>query len=324
MNSNILTLPQLTAEALFHVEQDKSVREDDKQAVTPLKGIVLAGGRAPAAAWLRELGQLYGLRRCDGDAQGSAGKQASAADCLDGQGALHSSCCKNSDDTQSNFDRQKNTSACLNMQGGWKAGSCKNGRTLLYCADRGTQYALAAGLAPQLIVGDGDSAAADVYERALALGAALERYDPAKDDTDLQLLLAKLPAADIIASGVWGGRFDHLYSAVFSLLGWKKKQLQCGRRCRVLLADEREVMLLLEAGESCKVKFKAPKLVQAVSLLPLSADAAADIAGVRWPLNNAALRQSYPYAISNELAAGAEGFTAGCRCGSIGVYISFK
>ena len=142
----------------------------------------------------------------------------------------------------------------------------------------------------------------------------MHSFNPAKDDTDLQLLLHNLPEGDILASGIWGGRFDHLYSNVYTLLGVKK---QCG--CQVILADDKEFMLLLTEGESAELKLQAA--AEAVSLLPLSESTTVDFTGVRWPLQQATLRQLYPYAISNEVLEGAEKIRCTCHSGALGLYI---
>lgn len=187
----------------------------------------------------------------------------------------------------------------------------------VYCADKGAEYALAAGIVPAAIYGDADSAANGTYDKAQDMGTQVHSYNPAKDDTDLQLLLNNLPAGDVMISGVWGGRFDHLYSNVFSLLGYKKR---CANTAsQVIMADEREVMLLLTAGEGVSVKLNDGYKVKALSLLPLS-DAVVDLIGTRWPLQKASLQQLYPYAVSNEVQGG---FTCLCHTGSIGVYLNF-
>lgn len=182
----------------------------------------------------------------------------------------------------------------------------------LYCADRGVDACLAAGLVPLELFGDCDSSTQTVYAKAAALGSTVHSFNPAKDDTDLQLLLQNLPAGDIIATGIWGGRFDHLYSNVFTLLGAKKK-----RHCQVLLADTKEMMLLLTAGEAAELELKQKPM--AISLLPLTAEAQVDFKGVRWPLNNAKLEQLYPYAISNEQSE--KKICCICSSGAVGLYI---
>ena len=171
----------------------------------------------------------------------------------------------------------------------------------IYCADRGAEYCFAAGCVPAELFGDCDSSSQAVYRQARA-----PQY--------LQLLLHNLPEGDILASGIWGGRFDHLYSNVYTLLGVKKQ-----RDCRVILADDKEFMLLLTEGESVELKLQA--VAEAVSMLPLSDSTTVDFTGVRWPLQQATLRQLYPYAISNEVLEGAEKICCTCHSGAIGLYI---
>lgn len=184
----------------------------------------------------------------------------------------------------------------------------------IYCADRGAEYCFAAGCVPAELFGDCDSSSQSVYRKACAAGTAVHSFNPAKDDTDLQLLLHNLPEGDILASGIWGGRFDHLYSNVYTLLGVKKQ-----RGCRVILADDKEFMLLLTEGESVELKLQA--VAEAVSMLPLSDSTTVDFTGVRWPLQQATLSQLYPYAISNEVLKGAEKICCTCHSGALGLYI---
>ena len=165
---------------------------------------------------------------------------------------------------------------------------------------------------PAELFGDCDSSSQAVYRQARATGTAVHSFNPAKDDTDLQLLLHNLPEGDILASGIWGGRFDHLYSNVYTLLGVKKQ-----RDCRVILADDKEFMLLLTECVSVELKLQA--VAEAVSML--SDSTTVDFTGVRWPLQQATLRQLYPYAISNEVLEGAEKICCTCHSGALGLYI---
>ena len=235
---------------MFHVKRDNTeVAESDmvfhvKQAEVVPINLLLAGGRAPAKAWLESL----------------------------------------------------------------------QGKYAVYCADKGASYALLAGLSPALVVGDCDSTSEQIYEQAQSLGARLDIHPPAKDDTDLQLLLAQLPHGNLVATGIWGGRFDHLFSNVYSLLAFKEQ-----RHCNVVLADHEEMMVLLTANESVELSFCTPEKVQAISLLPLSAQSNVSIAGVCWPLKQEELTQNRPYAISNELIE--KSISCSCQSGKIGLYI---
>lgn len=185
----------------------------------------------------------------------------------------------------------------------------------VYCADAGGTCCFEAGIVPQRLYGDGDSAGAEVYKKLAAQGTKIFKYSPAKDDTDLQLVLQQCTGCNLIVSGIWGGRFDHLYSNVFSLLGYKVKH-----GCQVIMADEQEVMLLLQASESVHVSIDNLQNVKAVSLLPLSNEVQVNIAGVRWPLQEAQLQLLYPYAISNEPLGD---FTCDCLTGAVGLYLCF-
>lgn len=184
-----------------------------------------------------------------------------------------------------------------------------------YCADVGGEYLLQSGIVPEILFGDCDSTGAEIYAKLAALGTKIFQYPAAKDDTDLQLLLQHMDGCNLIVSGIWGGRFDHLYSNVFSLLGYKEKH-----GCQVIMADEKEIMLLLASGESVKIAVNGLEHIKAVSLLPLSGETQVNIAGVRWPLQEAKLQLLYPYAISNEPLGD---FTCDCLAGAVGLYLCF-
>ncbi|WP_443873210.1 thiamine diphosphokinase, partial [Mitsuokella multacida] len=128
--------------------------------------------------------------------------------------------------------------ACLLVVGGrapeaaWLREAAK-GREV--CAvDHGLDACLAAGIRPQRLIGDGDSAAPAAWQLAKEQHIPIEQFPVEKDDTDTQLALklareAGFPAA--IVTGAFGGRFDHALSTVTSCAF---APLPC------LLADERE------------------------------------------------------------------------------------
>ncbi len=188
------------------------------------------------------------------------------------------------------------------------------GHKEIYCADKGAEYCLSAGIIPKKLYGDVDSASKNIYDEAAAKGTEIHCFDPEKNDTDLQLLLKNLPAANAVFTGVWGGRFDHLYSNVFSLLAYKKR-----RHAQVAMADEKEAMIMLTAGETINVEFENSGQIEALSLIPLS-DAEVDLSSVFWPLKRAKLEMLYPYAVSNIPQK-----KVSCTCyeGAIGLYLYF-
>ena len=184
----------------------------------------------------------------------------------------------------------------------------------LYCADKGIEVCLKANLVPTALFGDCDSGTKDAYEKAQVLGTKVETFPVEKDDTDLQLVLQNLEGSDLICTGVWGGRFDHLYTNVFSLLSYKEKH-----QSQVILADEKEVMLLVTAKEAVKICLH--KKVKALSLLPLSEINKVTLKNVRWELEEAELKLLHPYAISN---IPQDKFTFECLAGKIGLYLCFE
>lgn len=184
----------------------------------------------------------------------------------------------------------------------------------IYCADKGVEVCLKENLVPAALFGDCDSGSKEAYEKAQALGTKVASFPVEKDDTDLQLVLQNLAGSDLICTGVWGGRFDHLYSNVFSLLSYKEKY-----QAQVLLADEKEAMLLVTSGE--RVQVNLHKKVKALSLLPLSEVNKVTLKNVRWELQEAELELLHPYAISN---IPQEHFTFECLEGKIGLYLYFE
>lgn len=124
-------------------------------------------------------------------------------------------------------------------------------------------------------------------------------------------------AVNIVASGIWGGRFDHLYSNVFSLLNYKIQ-----RDVQVVMADEQEILLLLQEDESLIFKPFIPENIEALSLLPLTDCNEVTLQGVQWNLEYAPLLSAHPYAISNMVEQEKVVFT--CNQGRVGFYLKYK
>src|ERR1700751_66999 len=83
---------------------------------------------------------------------------------------------------------------------------------LVVAADSGVHLAAILGLRVDIIVGDFDSADANVVADAVARGATAERHPADKDATDLELALltaCREGARRIVVVGGAGGRLDH-------------------------------------------------------------------------------------------------------------------
>ncbi|MGI6263633.1 MAG: thiamine diphosphokinase [Succiniclasticum sp.] len=169
--------------------------------------------------------------------------------------------------------------------------------TTVVAADKGLDYLADAGTVPSLVVGDGDSATAEAWQAAKKAGLTTE-YDRDKDYTDLQLLLEAMDDDKFwVFSGVFGGRFDHLFSAVQSIGAQALHQKQ-----PMVLADEREICVFVPADMS--VSFYPPEgeTPVAVSLLPFTEESMVSIEGVKWPLDEKILLRDIPYSISNVMS----------------------
>lgn len=166
---------------------------------------------------------------------------------------------------------------------------------LLIAADGGAESITAAGLRPQLLVGDFDSI--DDGTRASLEAAGIETLilPVAKDETDTEVALrlaVEWGAARITVYGALGGpRLDHLVAALLLL---KAEWLAS---VDVRLVDERHEVFL--AMGDCVVEGAAGDLV---SLLPLSS-VVEDIRteGLLYPLDGEPLSQGAARGVSNEL-----------------------
>ncbi|MCI2098776.1 MAG: thiamine diphosphokinase [Succiniclasticum sp.] len=169
--------------------------------------------------------------------------------------------------------------------------------TTLAAADKGLDYLADAGAVPGFVVGDGDSATDEAWQAAKQAGLTTE-YDRDKDFTDLQLLLEAMDDRKFwLFSGVFGGRFDHLFSAVHSIGAQALHQKQA-----MVLADEREICVFVPAGTSVSFYPPAGESPVALSLLPFTEESMVSVEGVKWPLDKKILLRDMPYSVSNVMS----------------------
>ena len=163
--------------------------------------------------------------------------------------------------------------------------------------DHGIDVCHRAKLAPQLLIGDLDSARSESIAWAKALDIPIEIHPVDKDFTDTQLALERAEQLknpiSVVITGAFGGRVDHLFSTLMT----------CAHsRIRTVLADEREIICFLRAEESIQLSFEQKP--SALSLLPMTEVCrGVSIDGVHWTLDRAELRQSFPNAVSNRVEA---------------------
>lgn len=161
---------------------------------------------------------------------------------------------------------------------------------LIICADKGLEHATAAGIVPDIVVGDFDSSTAAVPE-----GIECIRVSPIKDDTD-----AMLAANTAIERGcteirffcALGGRFDHTFANIQMLEHLHK------RGVRAVLYGGDEKISLLHQGDSVKI----PRYEGFVSLFAYYETSTVSEFGMKYPLVRYRLDNAFPLGVSNEVA----------------------
>lgn len=175
--------------------------------------------------------------------------------------------------------------------------------SVVVAADSGLDRVAAAGLHAHHLIGDLDSARADLVERAQRAGTEVHRFAADKDATDLELAVERIaaevaPAAGIdrlLVVGAGGGRLDHLLADLLALSASGTAHL--------------EVTAHLGASTVTIVRAGRPRTIagtvgEVLSLLPLHGPATGvTTSGVRWPLVDAVLVAGTTRGVSNELLA---------------------
>ena len=159
---------------------------------------------------------------------------------------------------------------------------------LIIAADAGYKTAQKCGVTPHIIAGDFDSAPVPSVP-----GAEIIRVPAEKDDTDTMLaceLALKRGAKILRIVGGTGGRLDHSLSNLFLLENLHR------RAVRASLCDGFNRICLLE-NETRRLPRCGYRYFSLIAL----ADASVTLSGCRYPLQNAPLTRTLPYAVSNEI-----------------------
>ncbi len=167
---------------------------------------------------------------------------------------------------------------------------------VVVCADKGISYCKKANIIPKALLGDGDSCKGD-WNWAENNGVYTKKYSCDKDYTDLQLALEYIfncnDCKTLVVTGIFGGRFDHLYSAISVLFKYITSY-----DSKIVLVDDQEMIVLLK---TCDVKIDFNKIPQAISVLPFSNQVKISLSGCKWNLNQSVIKRENLYTISNSL-----------------------
>jgi thiamine pyrophosphokinase len=169
---------------------------------------------------------------------------------------------------------------------------------IVIAADGGALEAERLGLRIDLLVGDLDSAPAQVVARLDADGVTIERYPEDKDASDLELAIEaalREGAEEVLVIGGDGGRLDHLFGAGLLLASerWEGVQLDAVLGAALLHVVRRERALTGEPGEL-------------ISLYAMGGPATGvTTTGLRWQLDGDTLRAGSTRGLSNEFVGAA-------------------
>lgn len=157
-------------------------------------------------------------------------------------------------------------------------------------ADKGLDYALSAGILPDLAVGDFDSA-----ERAVPVGVEVAKFPPEKDDSDA-LIAAKMALErgfdELRFLCALGGRLDHTFANLQMLYNLKKRGVSAelfgdGERAFFL---ENEVRVI-------------PRFSGYFSVFAWEKTAVLSEIGVKYPTERLLFTNDFPLGLSNEIVA---------------------
>jgi thiamine pyrophosphokinase len=168
--------------------------------------------------------------------------------------------------------------------------------TAVIAADGGGNHLAALGFRPDVVVGDMDSLASEIWEAWETAGTTIKVYSTEKDETDLELALLyglERYEEDIEVFGTLGGRLDQMLANILLLA----HPAFAGRRVTLVEADQRAWLV---RDETEIVGQKGDR----VSLIPLGGDVRISRTdGLQWKLVDEVLEFGPARGISNLMVA---------------------
>ena len=166
---------------------------------------------------------------------------------------------------------------------------------IVIAADSGLDHAVAAGLSPELLIGDLDSISAHGRMWAYAHEVEIDEYPVDKDATDTELALRRAAATEatsLLVLGAVGHRFDHALGTITAL---GHPSLARFDTIRFRLDDV--AVHVLHSAHSITLDLPRQTLF---SLLALHGPCrGVDVSGAEWPLTGASLDPSTTRGVSN-------------------------
>ena len=161
-------------------------------------------------------------------------------------------------------------------------------------ADRGLEAFDAAGIEPDLLIGDMDSIRPEILQKHE--GKFEERkLNCIKDDTDgvdaLDVAIRR-GASEVVFLGALGGRLDHALANVMLLVRAHRQGVEAE-----ILSEDAEIRRV--NGEAVLKGMKG----ETISLLPLGEACGVTIEGCFYPLSDYVMKSDYPIGVSNVVIA---------------------
>lgn len=151
----------------------------------------------------------------------------------------------------------------------------------LVAADGGADHCLAAGLTPEVVIGDFDSLDAGA---ALPPEVALIRVDE-QETTDFEKCLTRIDAPFVLATGFTGGRVDH------TMVVWSVLARRVGPPTVVIGPDD----IVFAAPERLEMDLAAGTRVSLFPMVPVTGRST----GLEWPIDGLNLTPMGRTGISN-------------------------
>ncbi|MDR2163387.1 MAG: thiamine diphosphokinase [Clostridiales Family XIII bacterium] len=172
------------------------------------------------------------------------------------------------------------------------------------CADGGLDYALAAGIKPDVVIGDFDSVgASSLAEASENSSVEIIRLNPEKDDTDMIAAVKRAIAKgldDFLIIGGLSGRFDHSLGNVQTL------SFLLDMNCRGWIVDGPNRCTMIGSGRSGAGRISLePDTSSYFSVLSFAERSeGVTIRNAKYETDSIFFTHSYPKGVSNEFIEG--------------------
>ncbi len=179
----------------------------------------------------------------------------------------------------------------------------ERGTGCVIAVDRGLEFLYSHQIVPDYIVGDFDSVSREIVDYyRVQKNVPVRAHNPVKDasDTELAIRLAMtVGSKELLILGATGGRIDHLWANIQSLM----IPFKAGIDAKII--DRQNLVRIIGGGETRLKKSKA--YGQFFSVFPIGNEIFGfNISGAKYPLKNHTLTSDNSLCVSNEIAGDAE------------------